>query len=171
MELFTKKGIKILIDDEDFEKANRGRSLFVKESGLVIISKRINGIPRHIFLHKKIMQAPKGFQVDHINGDRLDNRKSNLRVCTNSENQRNKKIRSDSKNKYKGVRLYRFVKNGKTYRYFYAQVCIDKKTYTKHGAKSEEEAALLYNELAKKYHGEFAKLNIIQGDHASVKVT
>lgn len=171
MELFTKKGIKILIDDEDFEKANRGRSLFVKESGLVIISKRINGIPRHIFLHKKIMQAPKGFQVDHINGDRLDNRKSNLRVCTNSENQRNKKIRSDSKNKYKGVRLYRCIKNGKTYRYFYARVCINKKTYTKHGAKSEEEAALLYNELAKKYHGEFAKLNIIQNDHASVKVT
>ena len=161
MELLTKKGIKILIDDEDFEKANCGRSLFVKNSGFVVIVSHSNNKTKHTFLHKVIMPARKGLQVDHINGNRLDNRKSNLRICTHAENQRNKKIRSDSKNKYKGVCLHRCIKNGKTYRYFYARVYVDKKCYTKHGAKSEEEAALLYNELAKKYHGEFANLNII----------
>ena len=60
------------------------------------------------------MNASKGVQVDHINGDPLDNRKENLRICMHSENCRNRKVRSDSRSGYKGVQIKssgRFTKN------------------------------------------------------------
>ncbi len=90
MEIINNKGFKILIDDEDFEKANFGKKLFVKDSGFVVIVSHAGNKTKHTFLHKVIMPAPKGMHVDHINGSRLDNRKCNLRVCTHAENQRNK---------------------------------------------------------------------------------
>jgi len=163
MELLTKKGIKILIDDEDFEKANFGKKLFVKNSGFVVIVSHSNNKTKHTFLHKVIMPARKGLQVDHINGNRLDNRKSNLRICTHAENQRNKKKQNGRyKFKYKGVFLRKEnLKSGEIVDRWYAFITVNKKRFHKFGAKSEEEAALLYNELAKKYHGEFANLNII----------
>lgn len=55
---------------------------------------RVGG--QRVYLHRYILQAPKGLQVDHINGDVLDNRRSNLRLCTAGQNQWNVPGRSAS---------------------------------------------------------------------------
>lgn len=73
-------------------------------------------------LHREIMANPGGLEVDHINGDSLDNRKSNLRSITRKENARNAKLYSDNKTGYPGVSI---VKG----RYTVYAVIEDKNTY------------------------------------------
>ena len=63
----------------------------------------IDGKYTKVFLHREILQAPKGVEVDHINGDPLDNRRQNLRLCSRSENMRNARRRSDNTSGFKGV--------------------------------------------------------------------
>lgn len=104
-------------------------------------------------MHRLIMGFPEGKYVDHINGNSLDNRKSNLRVCTNSENQRNryKTIRNTSG--YKGVRL-----NTKRNKYD-AEIGHHGKHYYLGTFLNPVDAAKAYDEMARKLHGEFAVLN------------
>jgi len=72
--------------------------------GKPYIQKRIS-VKKLISLHRTITNAPKGCYVDHVNGNTLDNRLSNLRVCTNAANIRNGKLRTNNKSGYTGVRL------------------------------------------------------------------
>lgn len=68
---------------------------------------RIKGKLTPIRLHRVITDARDGLEVDHINGDGLDNRRSNLRVCTKAQNQQNARIRRDNTSGYKGVIWYK----------------------------------------------------------------
>ena len=110
-----------------------------------------------IYLHRELLNAPKGVRVDHINGDTLDNRLENLRLCTQQENTRNTKSRKGSSSKYLGVHLHK--QSGK----YRAQIKLDggKKSLGLHS--TPEEAALAYNEAALRYFGEFANLNKVGG--------
>ena len=108
-----------------------------------------------IMAHNLIMNPPEGFEVDHIYGNRLDNRKGNLRICTHLQNQKNRR----SKKKYMGVYKDNFT-IPRTVRY-YTQIKINGKNKHIAYCKTEKEAAMAYNEAAKKYYGEFACLNII----------
>ena len=56
-----------------------------------------------IRMHREIMQPPVGMEIDHINGDKLDNRRENLRVCSRSQNQQNKSILPNNTSGYIGV--------------------------------------------------------------------
>lgn len=98
--------------------------------------------------------------IDHINGDGLDNRKQNLRICTKSENACNRGIDRDNTSGYKGV-CYISNKTKRVKRWI-AQIAINKKHICIGYFHTKEEAAIAYNEAATKYHGEFAKLNIIK---------
>lgn len=72
-----------LIDGEDFEKVRKYRWRFDNRGCGYASSKKIS-------MHRLIMNAPKGMEVDHLNGDGLDNRKINLRICSHSENTKNR---------------------------------------------------------------------------------
>lgn len=109
-----------------------------------------NGKPTK-YLHREIMNPPEGYEVDHINGNKLDNRRENLRICKRRENLRNRTSYSNSNN-YKGVE----GRKGKCYR---AVLTLDGLfLYTK-SFDTEIEAARAYDKLASKLYGAFAKLN------------
>lgn len=89
--LYSDKSFQI--DDDDFDKIKKynWRAQVMKRTGYdqiyVISHQRIAPYKnKTIYLHRLIMNCPEGMVVDHINGDTLDNRKVNLRVCTRSEN-------------------------------------------------------------------------------------
>lgn len=104
-----------------------------------------------IYLHRLIMKDPPG-HIDHINGNPLDNRKSNLRVVTAKQNMRNKNITSRSKTGLKGVFS---LPNGR----FRAAIGVNGKTYQIGVFDTPLEAARAYDERARGVHGEFAKTN------------
>lgn len=103
-------------------------------------------------MHRLIMGYPQ-LQVDHINHNRLDNRRSNLRLCTNQQNCFNRRPYSNNKCGYKGVS---WLENRKRY---VANIFIDGKVKRLGSFKDVREAALAYNDGAKELFGEFAYIN------------
>lgn len=93
--------------------------------------------------------------IDHIDGNGLDNRRKNLRIATKQENNRNTNKRLDGiTSKYKGVCKHNTG--------FVAQISINGERNYIGWFKNEKEAARAYNKEAKKYFGEFCRLNIIE---------
>jgi hypothetical protein len=101
---------------------------------------------RFVSLHREIMNPPKGLVVDHRNGDGLDNRRANLRLATHSQNSCNKPKKSNTSSRFIGVC---FVKRRSLW---CAKTRYKGKTIWLGTFDAEIEAA-------KKYHGEFARLN------------
>jgi len=87
----TKKQVA-LVDDSDYEELNRFK-WHARKTVKTFYAERTftigNGKRKNVFMHRYIMQTPKGFDTDHIDGNGLNNQRSNLRVCTRSENLRN----------------------------------------------------------------------------------
>jgi hypothetical protein len=145
-----------VVDDEDYEelakykwRAQKGGYTFyaVRSSYLK------DGKHNVILMHRVILDAPKGMFVDHINGDGLDNRRCNLRLCTHAENIRNSKTRRDNTSGYKGVYL---LKHDRKW-----CACLSVNGVTRHLGRftTPEAAARAYNEAAEKYYGRFARTN------------
>lgn len=112
--------IKTLIDLEDIEKLTRitwGLYKRNAKSDTFYIRASIQG--KDCRLHRLLMNCPKGLVVDHINHNTLDNRKSNLRVCTNRENLQNRKL--DCRNKTGITGIY------KTDKKYLASICFNYK--------------------------------------------
>lgn len=104
-------------------------------------------------MHRLIIQAPAAKQVDHINANRLDNRRSNLRLCTAQQNTQNKLKSRFSRSKYKGVQPAKYGSRWKAF------IAINK-VYTYLGTfDTELDAALAYDAAAREHFGEFARLN------------
>ncbi len=128
------------------------------KSFYAVRKERVDGKLKRIAMHREIMKVSDALQVDHIRtGDTLDNRESNLRVATVSQNAANRRKRADNTSGYKGVTFY--PRNGK----WMSQLC----TRTD-GRRSNrflgyfdtpEEAARAYDTESIRVHGEFAHLN------------
>lgn len=87
-----------LVDDADFDVV-AGHHWHVSSTGYAAAT--IGG-KRH-YMHRMIMNPPNAFMVDHIDGDKLNNQRANLRICTNGENMRNKLEMSGNKSGHRGV--------------------------------------------------------------------
>lgn len=107
---------------------------------------------KRYFLHNLIMRPPKGYVVDHINGNKLDNRRANLRICKSSYNNKNKKqyCNSDTPN---GV-WYRKDRPNKPWG---ARIFVDNKRIGLGYYKTKEEAIQVRLEAEKKYYGEYRR--------------
>lgn len=144
------KGLVALVDDEDYETL--AASTWCVRGNPPYASRHIQlGYRRYgqETMHRAIMGATDGQHVDHINGDTLDNRRANLRLCTHYQNMCNR--RPNAGRKFKGV--YRHGKGWRvTIQAEGQKVCIG--TFP-----SEEIAARAYDEAARQLHGEFARLN------------
>jgi hypothetical protein len=90
--------------------------------------------------------------VDHVNGDRLDNRRGNLRACTKRQNQCNQKKRFGTFSKFKGA--YFDKRRG----HWYSQISVNFKVVRLGRFSSEAKAAEAFKIAAHRYHGEFARV-------------
>jgi hypothetical protein len=172
-EIQLTKGMKTIVDEEDYDWLRKYRwsaSADAKHKGThraktTLYKKMDDGFTwrRSEHMHRMIMGAKRGEIVDHVNGDPLDNRRSNLRLATHAENcQNGKKGTYRGKpclSKYKGVSKRSSTKNGKKYSYWIGQIVVDGQHINLGNFKTEEDAARAYDEAAKEHFGEFAKCN------------
>lgn len=146
-----KCGKEVLVDKEEYEFLSRF-TWFNNGKGYALAS--ING--EVVRMHRLITNCGTNFEVDHINGNTLDNRKSNLRVCSHKENSRNVKIPSHNTTGYKGVS---FNKKRNKYR---AYIKYEQKQIHLGYFLDKKEAALAYNKKAVELFGDFFKLNEVE---------
>lgn len=112
-----------------------------------------------LYLHRWLLEAGPGEQVDHIDGNTLDNRRANLRLCTRKENSRNHPGRPNQRrSRYKGVE---YRTDGVRRRPWYAGARVDGRIVCFGFYLTEEEAALAYNAGVSRLYGEFAWLNVV----------
>ena len=174
-----------LVDDEDYERVVEAIRHKNGEPGKWYghfttfgYCYAVNGDRRNA-MHRVVMNAPKGMDVDHINHDTLDNRKENLRICNRSQNSSNRKLRCDAKSGFKGVyevrerrSKYTSKKTGETKVHVrrpkkpwnaYVGDPTTKYPRNKHinlgYYETAEEAARARDRKALEVHGEFAYLN------------
>lgn len=156
------KGQEIIVDNEDYGELNKFAWCAQKSRHTIYARRRLpvaSGKGNIVYMHRVIVGAKQGEQVDHINGDGLDNRRENLRLCTHTENVRNARVRKDNTSGYKGVCWH---KRDKKWR---AAIRINGKPMWLGYYISKEEAARAYDEAAIKHFGEFAYLNFpIKGE-------
>ncbi|CAN5717840.1 hypothetical protein BH24ACT18_BH24ACT18_18900 [soil metagenome] len=137
------EGETALIDQEDYPKVG-GYRWHLSRGGYVVTSLSVE---KKLYLHRLVM--PEGDEVDHVNGNTLDNRRANLRSCTHHGNVQNRRPWKQKSSRHLGVYWRKDAKKwtaaikGRHLGYF------DK----------EEDAALSYNEAARKEYGQFARLN------------
>lgn len=149
----TSSGTEFMFDLEDFELVQQ-YTWGIEHYGYVVTS-----VPKPHRLHRLIMskyQEIEGFEIDHINHDKLDNRKCNLRVCTHQQNNHNQQLKSSNTTGYKGPWW------DKRLRKWRATIKYDSRTVYLGYYETAELAALAYNEAATDLFGEFASLNEIE---------
>lgn len=147
------QGKVALVDDEDYAFLMQWKWYY--NCGY---AKR--GARGRITMHGTIMPSPDGTAPDHRNGNGIDNRRDNLRPATPQQNMWNRKAVTGSKSKYKGVDWYAASGTWRAY------IKINGKQKHLGCYREEQDAARAYNIAAKKYHGEFARLNPVEGEPA-----
>lgn len=162
IEIPLSQGKVALIDDADYEKVSHHKwSVSFCKTGQKWYARRTirRDKKQHtIYLHRFILDAPPHLQVDHINGNGLDNRRANLRLVTVTQNRQCGRSRPN-KTRLKGVCFY---KSRQTYQ---ARIVVNGKKICLGYYKTPLEAALAYDAAAIKPHGEYARLNFPIGSH------
>jgi len=175
-EINLTKGYVAIVDDEDYEELSKYSwhiNLNKRNSrdyplAMTALRRIIDGYSwwRQETMHRIIMDAPPGVYVDHINGNSLDNRRENLRICSHSENVRNSKKMQFMRGKPTTSR-FKGVSKKKAKKYdnnpWTSTICYNNKSTFLGYFKTEEDAARAYDAAAVELHGEFARTNKDEG--------
>jgi hypothetical protein len=143
------RGKETIVDDEDFEWLSQWKWIYLNSGDGYAV--RYSG-GKSILMHREIMKADDGTEVDHRFGNTLINQKYNLRICTHKDNMHNRKISKDNTSGFKGVSLRQSSR-------WYAHIRVNGKTRHLGSYLNKINAAHAYDEAAKKYFGEFARTN------------
>ena len=156
-EIQLSRGMVALVDDEDFESLNQYKWHALQHRNTFYASRysRVDSKQKYIRMHGEIMN---GSGIDHIDHNGLNNQKSNLRFCTNSENAMNRIKMRNTSSIYKGVTFHKPNKK------WMAQIKINGNKTHIGMFTSEIEAAKAYNAKAIELFLEFANLNIIPNE-------
>lgn len=157
------QGKVAIVDDEDFitvaifkwfaHKQSKAKTFYAERNIHVAIGRR-----KPLAMHVYLMDPPDGYQVDHIDGDGLNNRRDNLRICRCSQNQGNARIRKDCSSGVKGV-----SKNSGKWR---ARIQVNPKRMELGRYSTIDDAAKAYADAAAKYFGELARPECVSmADH------
>lgn len=141
-----------VVSDVDFERLLRFTWHFNK-LGYAVGERFENGKRIRVRMHREVMNAPDGVDVDHINGDKLDNRRENLRLCNKSQNMSNRGKQLNNTTGFKGV--FTSQRSPK----FRAQIRVNRQSIHLGLFADPKDAAIAYNVAAVKYFGKFASLN------------
>lgn len=137
-----------IVDDDMFEYLNQWKWSLGCDGYAFRLDYMVS--PRkHINMSRLIMRAQDGFQVDHINRDKLDNRRCNLRVCTQTQNRWNTGKRSHNTSKFKGVSFNKYHLRWE------ANICCNGRRIWLGRFATPEEASVAYQTKAKELFGEF----------------
>jgi len=153
------RGKQVIVDDEDYEILSKHKWYASKNkrgNGYVYYAARTDMESRKVvYMHRTIMNASVGTQVDHINHNTLDNSRTNLRLASPAQNNWNSQRPVTNTSGYKGVSWKKRAKLWEAY--------LNLNNRKKHIGyfHSKEDAALSYNDEAKKTFGAFANLNIV----------
>lgn len=155
--IYMPSGEVAFVDEDDYELINQHNWCMDRYGYAILTSNNMLLIEKSSsrLMHRIIMNAPASIEVDHINGDPADNRKSNLRLCTRRQNMFNRRPSKLSKTGYKGVVE---TKSGR----FRAMIYYNGKNHWLGVFSTPKEAAEAYNKVANKHFGEFAYLNTIK---------
>lgn len=129
----------VLVDDEDRDMLESYGQWRMHNQGYVTMGRTVDGKYVNILMHRVIMNPPKGYMVDHINGIKTDNRRCNLRIVTSKENQYNRR----------DARGYIWHKVNKKWM---AYICVDYKFINLGYYDTEEEAKIARENGKQKYH-------------------
>lgn len=143
MEIELLNGEIAIVDEEDY--FGLSKYIWHLNSGGYVLNNKAER------MHRLITKCPRGKEVDHINKNKLDNRKENLRICSRSENNSNRNVFCNNKSGYKGVDLW--------YGKYRAQIKKDGKKTHLGLFSAAEDAARAYDKKAKELFGKFASLN------------
>jgi len=145
----AKRKLAVMVSDEDYDFLSKF-NWQVDKNNTVSTHTLINGQRQ---IHRILLNPRKGEEIDHIDGNRLNNQRSNLRLATSTQNKRNRGPRKDNTSGYKGVCWHK-------QRQKWAANIHDGNKYHSLGLHANKiDAAKAYNKAALEYHGEFAWIN------------
>lgn len=148
------KGKVATVDKKDYKYLKQWK-WYCDVCGYAARSAIIDGRKSRVIMHRVIAKTPEDMCTDHINMDRLDNRRKNLRIVNKSQNGMNRLVNKGREIPYKGVS---FRKDSEKYRAYGTK---DKKRVWLGEYDNPIDAAKKYNKFAKRVYGEYANLNII----------